>query len=79
MHQYASEYIKMYAERIVQRFCARNYQRSGFYLMKIGKIDDFPGNKPENPFQTVTSQEIVHIIHFVPIDRGCKFCFRALY
>ena len=36
LHQYASEYIKMYAERIVQRFCARNYQRSGFYYILKG-------------------------------------------
>ena len=32
MHLYASECIKMFAKWIVQMFCARNCQRSGFLL-----------------------------------------------
>ena len=43
MCQYASECLKMYAEWNVQMFYVPNYQRSGFYFIKIGKIDDFPG------------------------------------
>ena len=43
MRKYATECIKMCAEWTVQMFFARNFQRSGIYLIKKAKIDDFLG------------------------------------
>ena len=41
MSQYVSECIKMYAEWIVEMFCARNYHKSTFVTLKWAKIGEF--------------------------------------
>ena len=40
MHQYASECIKMCSEWIVKMFCAQNYHKSAFVILKLAKIGD---------------------------------------